>query len=256
MVRVTVRVSFHSRFSSPDAPPDVSDLCQTIIWFFAGYVKQIMPIIGIIGRIGGKWYTVQNEAAWGDKRMDEQAIRKLLEEKGALRIGHFLRASGRHSDHYVQCARLFEQADTGAQIGQLLAQRFENSGAQLVLSAALGGLLPGYEVSRTLLLPFIYCERRDGALTLGRGFDIAPGSRVLIIEDEVQTGTSVREMMEIVKALQGHVAGVGCIVDKSGGSLDFAVPFVALVTSKVASYPAKQCPLCRQGLTLGTAGTT
>jgi len=186
--------------------------------------------------------------------MDEQAIRKLLEEKGALRIGHFLRASGRHSDHYVQCARLFEQAGTGAQMGQLLAQRFSGSGAQLVLSAALGGLLPGYEVSRALQLPFVYCERKDGALTLGRGFEIARGSRMLIIEDEVFTGTSVREMMEIVKALQSQVVGVGCIVDKSGGSLDFAVPFEALVTCRVANYPAKQCPLCQQGLTLGTAG--
>ncbi len=186
--------------------------------------------------------------------MDEQAIRRLLEEKGALRVGHFLRASGRHSDHDVQCARLFEQADTGALIGQLLARRFEGSGAQLVLSAALGGLLPGYEVSRALQLPFVYCERKHGALTLGRGFDIARDSRVLIIEDELQTGTSVREMIEIVKALQGHVAGVGCIVDKSGGSLRFSVPFEALARCKVANHPAEQCPLCRQGLALEAAG--
>lgn len=184
--------------------------------------------------------------------MDEQAIRKLMEDRGALRIGHFSRASGRHSDHYVQCARLFEQADTGTQMGQLLAGRFAQSGAQLVLSAALGGLLPGYEVSRALQLPFVYCERKDGALTLGRGFEIKPDSKVLIIEDEVLTGTSVREMMEIVKALQNHVAGVGCIVDKSGGGIDFAVPFEALVTCKVANYSAKQCPLCQQGLALET----
>lgn len=185
--------------------------------------------------------------------MDEQAIRKLMQDSGALRIGHFLRASGRHSDHYVQCARLFEQADTGAIMGHLLAQRFESKGAQLVLSAALGGLLPGYEVSRSLHLPFVFCERRHGALTLGRGFEIKPGTKVLIIEDEVLTGTSVREMAEIVKALQSQVVGLGCIVDKSGGSIGFTVPFEALVTCKVANYPARQCPLCLQGLPLETA---
>ena len=185
--------------------------------------------------------------------MDEQAIRKLMQDSGALRIGHFLRASGRHSDHYVQCARLFEQAETGAKIGQLLAQRFENKGAQLILSAALGGLLPGYEVSRALRLPFVFCERRDGALTLGRGFEIKPDTRVLIIEDELLTGTSVREMAEIVKALQSRVIGVGCIVDKSGGGIDFTFPYETLVTCKVANYPAKRCPLCQQGLALETA---
>lgn len=184
--------------------------------------------------------------------MHTDDIRALMEARGALKTGHFLRASGRHSDHYVQCAALFEDASTGALIGGLLAERFGQAGAQWVLSAALGGLLPGYEVSRALGLPFLYCERRDGAMTLRRGFQIPRGARVLIIEDEVHTGASVREMAEIVSALGGEVAGVGAIVDKSGGRLHFDAPFHALLSLRVENHPAKACPLCQKGLALDT----
>lgn len=180
--------------------------------------------------------------------MDEQALRTLMESSGALRQGHFLRASGRHSDHYVQIARLFEQPDTAAQVAGALAARCTDKGAQVVLGAALGGLLPGWEVARALGLPFLYCERKDGAMTLRRGFDIAKGTKVLLVEDEVQTGTSVREMQEIVRALGGQVVGVGCVVDKSGGRLHLDAPFEALLTVDAHHYPAKGCPLCEQGL--------
>ena len=107
-----------------------------------------------------------------------------------------------------------------------------------------------YEVSRALKLPFIYCERRDGAMTLRRGFEIAEGGKVLIIEDEVQTGASVREMSEIVRALKGQVVGIGAIVDKSGGKLQFDAPFESLLSLPVENYPAKACPLCQQGIAL------
>lgn len=182
--------------------------------------------------------------------MEAEDIRRLMEARGALRVGHFLRASGRHSDHHVQCAALFTDGVTAEQTGRLLAQRFSDSGARLVLSAALGGILPGYEVSRAMRLPFIYCERRDGAMTLRRGFEIAEGTPVLLIEDEVHTGASVREMAEIVRALRGRVAGIGAIVDKSGGKLRFDAPFESLLSIPVENYAAKNCLLCQQGLPL------
>lgn len=182
--------------------------------------------------------------------MDQNSLRTLLDEHGVIRTGHFQRASGRHSDHAVQCASLFRHPQVGARIGQALAEHFAESGAQAVFSAVVGGILPGYEVSRALNLPYIYCERRDGAMTLRRGFTIAPGTRVLLIEDEVQTGTSVREMTEIVRALGGNVVGVGCIVDKSGGKLSFDAPFAALHSVTVGNYAVKSCPLCAQGIPL------
>jgi len=186
--------------------------------------------------------------------MNEQELRTLLDTHGVIRPGHFLRASGRHSDHYVQCAGLFLQAATGEVIGRELAARFRDAGAHMVFSAAVGAILPGWEVSRALHLPFIYCERKDGAMTLRRGFSIEPGTAVLLVEDEVQTGTSVREMTEIVRALGGHVVGVGCIVDKSGGSLSFDAPFEALVAQRVEHYSHKACPLCEAGIPLDAHG--
>lgn len=182
--------------------------------------------------------------------MNEQALRQLMEELGALKQGHFARAGGRHTDWHVQCARLFEQAEPAARVAQALAARCRELGAGALLSAAVGGILPGWEVARALSLPFLYCERRDGALTLRRGFGLKPGTRVLLIEDEVQTGTSLREMGEIVRALQGEVAGIGCIVDKSGGRLRFDHSFHALLSIEAENWPAKACPLCAQGLPL------
>lgn len=185
--------------------------------------------------------------------MDEQALRSMMIDMAALREGHYLRGSGRHSDHFVQCAALFRSVATGQLVAQALAARCRGYGGQLVLGAALGGILPGYEVARALQLPFIYCERQDGAMTLRRGFHIQPGTRVLIIEDEVQTGTSIRELGEIVRALGGQVVGIGCIVDKSGGRLQLDKPFEALMSLKVENYPAKACPLCQAGIPLNQA---
>ena len=173
-----------------------------------------------------------------------------MEDIGALKQGHFLRASGRHSDHYVQPARLFERATQAQEVIAPLAQRLRSLEADIVLGAALGGLLAGYEVSRALGLPFIYSERKDGAMTLRRGFTITPGARVLLIEDEVQTGTSVREMTEIVRALGGTVAGIGCLVDKSGGKARFDAPFESLLSIPVIHYTPKECPMCAEGIPL------
>lgn len=182
--------------------------------------------------------------------MDQQVLDTLMTQRGALAKGHYSRTSGRHSDHYVQCALLFDQPEVGAQVASALAARLSAWGADLVLSAAVGGVLPGYEVARALGLPFIYCERRDGAMTLRRGFHIPPGAKVLIIEDEVMTGTSVREMGEIVQALGGHTVGIACLVDKSGGKLQLDVPFEALLTVPVIHYPAAACPMCQAGMPL------
>lgn len=180
--------------------------------------------------------------------MDEQALHELMTSLGALKAGHYLRTSGRHSDTYVQPARLFQSARMAEEVVAPLAKHFEGFGAQLVLGAALGGVLAGYEVSRALDLPYIFSERKDGAMTLRRGFTITPGCKVLLVEDEVQTGTSVREMTEIVRALGGVVVGIGCIVDKSGGKLHFDAPFKALLSVKVTHYAQRDCPLCKEGV--------
>lgn len=182
--------------------------------------------------------------------MNEQENLQRFTDLGVVRAGHFLRSSGRHADWYVQCARLFEQPDTAEAYCRELAQACAAYGAQVVMSAAIGGLLVGYEVSRALHLKHIYCERKDGAMTLRRGFTMEKGTRILLIEDEVTTGSSVREMMEIVRALGGETVGIGCIADKSGGKLRFDAPMNALITLDVHSWRENACPLCEQSLPL------
>lgn len=186
--------------------------------------------------------------------MTSQALKQAFERAETIKQGHYLRLSGRHADCYVQCARLFEDADTAQLIGRALAERSQNWGADLVLSAAMGGILPGFETARALGLRSVYCEKRSGALVLRRGFVLPEGARVLIIEDEVYTGQSVMEMREIVGALHARVAGIACIVDKSGGTIPFTEPFAALKTIQAHSYPASACPLCEQNVPLENAG--
>lgn len=182
--------------------------------------------------------------------MDEQALRELFLSKGAIQQGHFYRLSGRHTDWYVQCARLFEEHGTGEMLGRELAGRLKRYEPDIVLAAAIGGVLPGYEVARALGKRLFYCEKRDGALILRRGFTIKPGMRVLIVEDEISTGQSVREMLEIVRALGGEAAAVGCLVDKSGGKAPLDIPLVSLLTLKAEHFRADACPMCREGLPL------
>lgn len=177
-------------------------------------------------------------------------LMELFKQSGALRWGHFMRSSGKHTDCYVQCARLFEQPGEGERIAALLAERFRDLGAELVLGAAVGGILPGYEVSRALNLPFMYCERKDGVMILRRGFSLLQGTRVLIIEDEVTTGTSVREMIEIVRAQGGKTVGVGCFVDKTQGKMRIDLPFEALLSVDATTYRDGSCPLCQEGVPL------
>lgn len=177
----------------------------------------------------------------------QSEARHLLAELGVVRRGHFVRVSGRHSDAYVQCARAFERASQSEVICRELARKFQGSDAQAVLSAAVGGLILCYEVSRAMNLPCLYCERVDGAMTLRRGFRLEPGTRVLIVEDEVTTGASVREMVEIVRALGGEVVGIGCVVDKTDGKVDFGLPYQPIISIKVENYAKSDCPMCLRG---------
>lgn len=178
--------------------------------------------------------------------MEKEMIRELLYRTDVIRPGHYLRASGRHSNCYVQCAHLFENAKKAQQICALIAERFSDSGVQLVLSAAMGGILPGYEVSRQMGVRNVYAERKDNVLTLRRGFTFAPGTKVLIVEDMVSTGRSVRELMEIVRAIGGEVVGIACIIDASGGKVAFDKLYYPIYEQKVENCAEEACPLCKE----------
>lgn len=170
-----------------------------------------------------------------------------LEACGALRRGHFLLSSGLHSPAYVQCALLLESPARAAEAGERIAGELRALAPDSVLAPALGGVIIGYEVARALGVPFRFAERAGERLALRRGFELSPGERVVIIEDVVTTGKSTLETAALAESAGAVVAGIGSIIDRSGGKHGFSVPFAALLPLDLPTYGPEACPLCRGG---------
>lgn len=181
--------------------------------------------------------------------MDNQEMWKIFEESGAALQGHFLLTSGRHSDRYMQCAKLFVYPDKAEKICAALAEKLKGFGIELVAAPAIGGIIMGYEMARQLKVPNVFLERQDGAMTLRRGFTVEPGTKVAVVEDVVTTGGSVREVVEVLKNLGAEVVAVASVVDRSAGKVDFGLPYVSLLSMDITSYEPENCPLCKEGKT-------
>lgn len=179
--------------------------------------------------------------------MTKERALEILKEAGVLLEGHFLLTSGRHSGRYLQCARIFRNTRYSEELCTALAAQFKNDRVDIVIGPALGAVQMAYEVSRALGCENFFAEREDGTMTLRRGFAIEPGQRVLVVEDVVTTGGSVREVLEIVRQAGGEIVGVGSIVDRTGGRIDFGVPFHSVISMEVESYEPSECPLCKAG---------
>lgn len=180
---------------------------------------------------------------------------QLLKDAQVLQTGHFRLTSGRHSDQYMQCARVFEDAKYAEPICKDIADAFRDEKIDLVIGPAIGGVIITYEVARQLGVRNIFAERENGAMTLRRGFAIEPGARVLVVEDTITTGGSVKEVIALVKEKGGVVVGVGSVVDRSNGAVDFGVTLHAAVSMEVVSYEEADCPLCKQGLPITKPGS-
>lgn len=176
----------------------------------------------------------------------DQAI-ELFTKAGALMEGHFRLTSGRHSNQYMQCAQVLQYPQYTEQLCRHLAEKFENDKVEVVIGPAMGGIIVSYEVARQLKVPGIFCERQDGEMMLRRGFEIESGQRVLVVEDVVTTGGSVDEVIKIVRDAGGMVVGVGVLVDRSNGKVDFGVRKEAVLTMDIKSWEAEECPLCAEG---------
>ena len=171
----------------------------------------------------------------------------LLAESGALARGHFELSSGLHSPAYVQCALLLEDPRRARRVGRALARLLATLRPQTVVSPALGGVVIGHEVAEALAVPFRFAERKDGVMSLRRGFRLQPGERAVIVEDVVTTGKSTREAAAAVQALGGQVAAIGAIVDRTGGGEPFEVPFFRLLDLELPAWQPGECPLCAEG---------
>lgn len=165
-------------------------------------------------------------------------------EAGALMHGHFILSSGLHSPVFLQKMRVFQDPVRTARLcGALAARIRERFGMiDLVVSPAVGGIIPGYETARALGCHAVFVERESGAFALRRGFAIPDGARYVIVEDIVTTGLSGRECVAALRGHPGELVGAGCIVDRSNGAADIGVPLVALCTLDVPAYPADALP--------------
>lgn len=185
----------------------------------------------------------------------KERVLEILKEADVLQEGHFLLTSGRHSDKYLQCAKIFQYTKYSEELCRALAEKFAGKGVELVIGPAIGAIQMSYEVSRHLGVKNIFAERENGKMTLRRNFTIEPGQKVLVVEDVVTTGGSVREVIDIVREHGGEVVGLGVVVDRTGGKIDFGVPLESVISMEVVSYEADECPLCKKGLPLIKPGS-
>jgi len=173
-----------------------------------------------------------------DEVMDE------FRAAGALREGHFVLSSGLHSPVFLQKNLVFMRAERTERLCKALAALITAQAGEIdvVISPAVGGIIPGYETARHLGAPSIYVEREGGEFRLRRGFSIEPGARVAMVEDIVTTGLSSRECIAAIQKAGGTVVAAACIVDRSGGRADVGAPLVALATLDVPAYAADALP--------------
>ena len=187
--------------------------------------------------------------------MNTQRALDDLRACGALLEGHFRLTSGRHSNRYMQCARMFQFPEMAVKFCRDIVEQLRDTPVDLVIGPAIGGIVMSYEVARQLGVPSLFAERQEGAMTLRRNFVIPPEASVLVVEDTVTTGGSVREVIDIVRQCDAHVAAVGAIVDRSAGKVDFGVPLFAALSLPVESWEADDCPLCQAGLPVVKPGS-
>jgi orotate phosphoribosyltransferase len=163
----------------------------------------------------------------------------------ALLEGHFLLSSGRHSGHYLQCARVLMDPMRASRLAEALVQTLPRplrKQIAKVVSPAMGGLIIGHEMGRALGTEAIFVERPEGTFGLRRGFTIAPGDEILLVEDVVTTGLSSREAIAAVEAAGGKVVAAAALVDRSGGTVDLGVPFYPLLALNFPTYAADEVP--------------
>jgi len=174
--------------------------------------------------------------------MTSNEILDLFRSTNALLDGHFLLRSGLHSRQFFQCALLLQHTTVAARICAALADKLRGIDARTVISPALGGIIVGHEVARSLEKPHIFAEKEEGKLVLRRGFKIAPGERFIVAEDVVTRGGRVQETIDIVRAHKGEIVGIAMAVDRSGGAVKFGVPTHSLIALNVETFEADNLP--------------
>lgn len=185
-------------------------------------------------------------------------VESILREVGAMQEGHFLLSSGRHADRYIEKFALLMRPRDTARVCTMIAEHFADARLDTVAGPTTGGILLAFEVARQLGIRAVYAERIEGgnAREFRRGATFRTGERVLVIDDILTTGGSIRETLAALTPHQAEVVGVAVLVDRSGGRVDFGVPLFPTLQTDIATYDPADCPLCRAGIPLVKPGTT
>jgi orotate phosphoribosyltransferase len=187
-------------------------------------------------------------------KMTEPEVLAALEDAHAIMTGHFRLTSGRHSDRYVQCARVLEDPALVTRLAHAIVQRLGERQVDLVASPAVGGIVIGFAVAQALGVKFIFSERQDGKMTFRRGFEVPEGARVLVVEDVVTTGGSVAEVVDLVRGAGGLPVAVASLIDR-GGPKSFDVELFPLLRLQVESWEAGSCGLCEAEVPIYAPGS-
>ena len=189
--------------------------------------------------------------------INKDEIMRRFEEAGAIQKGHFKLTSGVHSDAYIQCAQVMQYPDFIHNLCSELGKKFKGSDIDVIVGPAIGAIIMAHVMAMVLgpWVRAIFTERENGKMTLRRSFEIKKGEKVLVVEDITTTGSSAREVIDIVKSRQAEVVGVGALIDRSGGQVDFGIRYEKLLTIKMNTYEPDNCPLCKKEIPITKPGS-
>ena len=187
--------------------------------------------------------------------MKTTEVMNVFKKTRAFLSGHFRLTSGLHSGHYLQCALVLQYPKDAERLGRAIADKFRRDNISVVAGPAIGGIIIAHEVARALGVRCIFGEREEGKMKLRRGFHVKNNERVLLVEDVVTTGGSIKELAKIIKYAGGKIVGVGSIIDRSGGKTDFGVKFETLMTLNIETFEEESCPLCKEKILVAKPGS-
>ena len=177
--------------------------------------------------------------------MSKVDVVEILKKSDALLEGHFLLSSGKHSNRYVQCAKVLRFPQYAEQVLSTVVEQIKDLDIDLVVGPAMGGVIVSYELGRQLNKETVFTERKDGVMELRRGFEVKPGAKIIIAVDVVTTGKSTIETKEALEKLGGEVIGVACIANRT--SKDIGMPIYSAIKLDIQVHDADECPLCKEG---------
>jgi len=189
--------------------------------------------------------------------INKEEIMRRFEEAGAIQKGHLKLTSGVHSDAYIQCAQVMQYPDFIHNLCSELGKKFKGEDIDVIVGPAIGAIIMAHVMAMVLgpWVRAIFTERENGKMTLRRSFEIKKGEKVLVVEDITTTGSSAREVIDIVKSRQAEVVGVGALIDRSGGQVDFEIRYEKLLTIKMNTYEPDNCPLCKKEIPITKPGS-